>query len=506
MKDLVKTFSVLFFISAAIRFVDVIKNLIVASKLGVTYQGDVFLSISALPDSLLILFGLDSLKGVVNSEYSSELNSSVTRVKDSLNNLFWILVLAGLLITSGILLFKEPLIKILLPGFSNERLELALAISIFILPVFFFKPVGALLFAYYNSIKRFYYPVIFQVSVSVFILLMLVVPIQTDGLLYNISMGFLFGNIFYFLVMLGPQIFNGNINLSKRPIVDALTKKVIKNCSTLFFVVVINQLYLFSKNFFVSYFDEGSIAAINYGSSVPVFVSAMTFTVVFGVLLNNLSKLYSQKDITEAAKLLSRTINSVIFLYVPIVIIFFVFGRNILNILYLRGNFDAAGIELTLIPFMIESVSLIPYVYFIFPVALYLAFKEYKKYSVIGIVVYGLGILANFFLTKYFGFYGVSIGSFVVYSVLAILEIKFSEKSTGSLVRLLKDSFKMLLIGIALALIIFFVKENLLTYLFPFNNLMPLLLGGFLTLILYYFLTLIFKVNYLRQLQILYRK
>ncbi|MBK8553748.1 MAG: hypothetical protein IPL53_22935 [Ignavibacteria bacterium] len=347
---MIKTFSLLFFISICIRLVDVFKNLLIASKLGVSDEADVFLAISSLPDSLLILLGIDSIKGIVNSEYSFEINRNPENVKESLNNLLKILLIVGFLFSLLILLFRNELINLLLPGFTENRFILASSISLVIL-LFFFKPVQALIGSYYNAIKKYYYPVIIQVSVSILIIISVFLPYIDNEILNNISYGFLLGNIVLFLFLFFRKSVTENIKLNFDLKLDNLSKRIIKNCIILLGVVIINQIYLYSRNFFASYFSDGSIAALNYGSSIPMFISSLTFNVVFGVLLSNLSNYHSNGSEDEARQLIKNTINSITYIYVPIVIIFCIYKINILNILYLRGNFDEKGIELTSLPF-----------------------------------------------------------------------------------------------------------------------------------------------------------
>lgn len=500
MKLLIKSFSLLLIISLCVRFVDILKNLLLASKIGVSDQADVFLSISALPDSLLILFGLDSIKGIVNSEYSYEINNKSERVRESLNNLLKILLIIGFLITSLILLFRVELINLLFPGFKGNKLLLASSISLIILPVFFLKPVQALIGSYYNSLKMFYYPVVVQVSVSIMIIISLFIPYINNDILNNISFGFLLGNLILFLLLLIRKEVYANIRIDLNIKIDSLTKKIIRNGIILFAVVVINQVYLYSRNYFVSYFSDGSIAALNYGSAIPMFISALTFNVVFGVLLNNLSIYHSSNANSEAKHLIKNTINSLIYIYIPIVVIFCVFKINILKILYMRGKFDENGVELTSLPFFWESLSLIPFVFFIVTVAVYLGFKKYRKYSYIGVAVYSLGIFINYLLTNYFGFYGVSMGSFAVNSIMAISLIYFSRNVFESSFREFSDSFKLILIGIIVSIMIVVIKYSVLDVYFLKDGFSSLVTGSFITIILFLISTLIFRVNYIKKL------
>ncbi|MBK8983382.1 MAG: hypothetical protein IPM38_13935 [Ignavibacteria bacterium] len=66
-----RVFSRLFIIVIFIKIFDVFKNLVIASVLGVSSSADIYTALISIPDSLIVLIGLDTIKGVVNSEYAS---------------------------------------------------------------------------------------------------------------------------------------------------------------------------------------------------------------------------------------------------------------------------------------------------------------------------------------------------------------------------------------------------------------------------------------------------
>jgi putative peptidoglycan lipid II flippase len=506
MKFLFRTFANLFLISISIRIIDVLKNILIASKLGVSMQADVILTLSTLPDSLLVLLGLDSIRGIVNSEYSYEQSRNPASVQKSLSNLSVILFTTGFVITVPLLIFREQLISLLLPGFDSDRFALASTVSLLILPVFLYRPLQALVSSYYNSVNKYYFPVILQVIVSVFIICSIFLPYYQNELVFNIAIGFLAGNSIMMLLLIIPLLKHRESEFKLSIELDPLSKKIIKGCFTLFAVVVINQIYLYSRNFFVSYFSEGSVATLSYASSIPNLVSALTFNVVFGVFLNNLSNYNSLNKNEESSALLGTTINSLIFIYVPVVMTLLVFKINILKLIYMRGEFNEQGIIQTSMPFLWESLTLIPFVYFILFVAFMLAYKKYRIYSVIGVLVYSFGIAANYIFSSYFGFYGVSIGNLVVTVLMSVLLYYVAKGFLPGLIDKIKDSFKLISLGI----IIFFIAMNfesiILAPIFPGNGIIPLLIGVTFIVVFYLSTTILLKIDYFSRLKGLFNK
>lgn len=428
-KYLLKTFSWLFIITFGIRIVDVIKNLFIASKIGVSDVSDIYLSLIAIPDSILILIGFDTIKGVVNSEYSS-LSPKSDFLKSSFKSLFTYIFIASFILVVLLLLFKESVINFLLPGFSLPKKDIALNLAILIFPILFFKGINSLFSAFYNSARRFYFPVATQLIITLCIVVSIFLPQFNNQLIYNISLGLFFGNLLYSLLLLIPIIKDFGIKLVEFKLND-LSRKIFKNCFSLITLVIFNQIYISSRNFLTSYFPDGSLSALNYASSVTNFISALTFSIVFSVLLSTFASSFSIGERIKVKLNFRNTLNYLLYIYILIVILFISFDREILSLLFLRGKFDMQGIDITLKPFFWETLALIPFLFSIIPTTLFLAKKEYRKLTIIGISVYVIGIFLNVFFTKLVGFYGVSIAAFTVYVIHGFLLIKYSRLFIG---------------------------------------------------------------------------
>lgn len=425
MAKIYRTFSWLFIITFLIRMFDVLKNLIIASSVGVSGSADVFFALQFIPEYLVVLLGIDTLKGVVNSEYSTHnKNKEYAKVNKSFSGLFSFIFVISLILTFVIVFFREDMIRLFLPGLSSESYSIAVTISIFILPVFFFKSIISLLHPYLNSKKIYYFPVLTQIVITASIIYFIYFPLGDNKLVINISIGFLVGNLMYLIILLIPvyPVLVSNIkDFFKR---DELTNKILKGCLTLLLLSIINQIYLFSRNYFASYFPEGSLSSISYGYSIPYFVSTFTFNIVFSVLLTHISTINEDSDGSpskvERSRLIFNTLSFIYYIYIPIVILFVVFSNKVLTIVFMRGNFDLEGIEMTSRPFIWESLSLMTYLFYIIPVIMYLALKKYKKLMMIGSTTFLLGILLNYSASRFFGYYGISVGNFFTMGLYGI--------------------------------------------------------------------------------------
>lgn len=470
--------------------------------MGVSDISDIYLSLIAIPDSILILVGFDTIKGVVNSEYSS-LDANSNYLKDSFRNLFTYLFFASLVLVLFLTFFNDYVITLLLPGFSLTKKEIALNLSLLIFPILFFKGINSLFSAYYNSSRRFYFPVATQVVITASIIISIFLPFIHNQLIYNLSLGLLIGNFLYTVILLVPIINTFGLKLFDFKL-NSLSKKILKNCFSLVVLVIFNQIYLSSRNFLSSYFPDGSLSALNYASSVTNFISALTFSVIFSVLLSTFANSFSLGERIKVRANFINTLSYLLYAYIPIVIIFVIFAQEILSLLFLRGMFDQTGIELTAKPFLWESLALIPFLFSIIPTTLFLAKKKYKELTLIGISVYVTGIFLSVMFSYIFGFYGVSVASFATYCIHAFFLMKYSRTFVG---RYSGNDFilygKLMLSGILTYILVYIIK-----FFFEFNlaaNLLysiSYLLAGFIVVLLIYFIvTALLNVNLFKKLK-----
>ncbi|MBK8553749.1 MAG: hypothetical protein IPL53_22940 [Ignavibacteria bacterium] len=122
-----------------------------------------------------------------------------------------------------------------------------------------------------------------------------------------------------------------------------------------------------------------------------------------------------------------------------------------------------------------------------------------------GIIIYTIGIFVNYLFAKYFGFYGVSIGGFVVNSLMAISLIYFSKNIFTKLFQEISDSLKLIFAGFLVALLTVIIKNSFLDIYFVKNSLSSLLIGSVIVVLIYFIFTIVLKVNYFGKLTSLIR-
>ncbi|HQY20891.1 MAG TPA: lipid II flippase MurJ [Ignavibacteria bacterium] len=502
-----RVFSRLFIIVILIKIFDVFKNLVIAAVLGVSSSADIYTALIMIPDSLIVLIGLDTIKGVVNSEYASlQKDQEKNLIWKSFNNLFNVLFLIGIVVVSIIIIFNSTVIKILLPGFEGEKLLRSIEISYIIFPILFLKIFTGYFHSVYNALKKFFLPVIVPVLTGIALLVSIVMPFYKDDVVYNLSFANLAGNFLmagvmtYGLVKLGAEFRLRKFDFLK---LDEVTKKVLKGSASILLLVICNQIYILSRNYFASFFGEGAVSSLHYSGTLTSVIFSLIFSVFFTVLISDLSTLFAFEKKIKAKNLFLNTFSVLLFMLIPVTVVFLTFGKDILSMVYLRGNFDQSGIDMTLKPFFWDALSLLTFVMYIVPTALFLAKKEYRLMTKIGSITYLSGILLNYLLSGYFGFYAISMATFITTGIYGLMLLYFSRKIIGRFTEHLKKFLLMFLSGGLTFLIVNILKDYFLND--TLDNEIPALLMrvvicSSLTLLIYLTISSVLKVNFTRQI------
>jgi putative peptidoglycan lipid II flippase len=510
MNNVFKIISKIFAITIALKILEIVKNLIIASKFGVSSSADIYMAVISIPDGMLILLGIDTIRGVVNSEYSAVFSGNEKEVIfASYRNFIKILFIVATLILIFSFIFRAQIISALLPGFTGEKYLKAVEISFIIFPIVFFKVFLGYFQSIYNAFQKYYTPVTLPLVSTAIIFVAIFLPYYKGDLMYNLSIASLFGSVLITVIMfIGVYIMGGKPDL-KFIEFDDLTKKIIRNCFSIFILVICNQSYVLSKNFFASYFGKGAISALNYATYIPASISTLAFSVIFSVLLSKLASGFSSEHKSTVRKLYINTFLGLLFSFIPFIVIFVVFDKEILRLVYLRGNFDIDGINMIILPFFWESLSLFSFVIFIIPTALYLAKKKYMIMSKIGAAVYLSGIFLNYLFVNIFGFYGVSIANFFVTLLYGSLLLFYSRKFIGRY-RIYSKHFTLLILSGLITFFIFYFTKSFASGIMNSDSFIPnlffVLIGSVFILLIYLLISNILKVNYFPRLLEIFSK
>lgn len=172
----------------------------------------------------------------------------------------------------------------------------------------------------------------------------------------------------------------------------------------------------------VSGMDPGSFSAMNYGSVLSNFISALIMAVCT-VLYTEISGKIADGETGRASSAAVRTMSVLVVLLIPVSVISVFFSREIVAIVFERGAFDRtaalstaqalAGYGFMFVPFVVKSILS----------QLHYAHGETKIPVINGVVGILFNILFSFLLYRRFGLFGVTLAFSIGIFISAVLNI-----------------------------------------------------------------------------------
>ncbi len=402
------------------RVLGFFRDLLLASRLGLSAESDVYFTAFRIPDlvyNLLILGTLSVAFIPVFSSYFLKDKPRAFRIASSVLN---ISAVGMALVCLLIFIFAKPLTKLIAPGFSAEQIHQTATLT----RVMVLSPLIFTISNVFGSIL---------ISFKKFII------VNTAPLLYNA--GIIFGIIFLYprygikglavgviigaLMHLGIQIpeawrfgFRWQPSFSYA---DNGVKKIGKLFVPRLFGLDISYVNLVVVSVVGSTLATGSITAFNYANNIQAvslgIFALSTAVVIFPVL----SELYAKQELTKFITTLQQALIRVLYFIVPIIILILLFRAHVVRLLLGYGRcdwnctiitFDTLGI----LAFGLLAQSLIP----LFARAFY-ARHNTKTPVIIGLIALVINGILSYSLSFGLGIKGIALGFVIASTVNCIL-------------------------------------------------------------------------------------
>lgn len=338
----------------ASRVIGVFREMTIAGVGGINAGVDAYQIAFILPEILnhIVASGFLSITFIpIFAHYlSSNKEKEGYRVFSIILNGFGLLLLGFIIVT---MIWAPRFVNLLAPGINDPgTFALAVKMTRIIIPAQFFFFAGGLLMAVQFANEKFFIPALAPLIYNVSIILggLVLGPFMgMEGFAWGVLAGAFVGN--FALQVMGAK----KLGARYYPILCFTHPDLIRYVQ-LTLPLMIGLTMTFSTEillkFFGSYLPSGSIAAMNYALRV-MFIIVGLFGQAIGVASYPfMAKLARQGNIFELNRLLNKTLKF-IFLVIPFCVLFIVLSREIVTILFQRGQFDAQATMVTtgILPF-----------------------------------------------------------------------------------------------------------------------------------------------------------
>jgi putative peptidoglycan lipid II flippase len=389
-----------------------LREIIFAGSFGLSTQFDVYLIGAVLPITLNTIILYLALNYLIPA-YNNIEQKDHELADDFMQTNFLVFTGGGILLSLILLLFSDYIIGFYLHGASQELFNTAKYVFLIFLVSIPLNSAIAVLTAQHQIHMQFNYPAYGHLLINIVVII--IVLIFSSGLdIFVIPVAFVAGSVVQLVYLLKKA--DLKITLGHIKGLQGKIKKYIP--STLVMVILIEglgQLYILADRYFYSYVPEGGIAALNYANTVFLLPISILSAALTTAVFPKFAQYIGDNQKTDLENLYRKSIRINMIIYIPVTVIFMLYGNIIIKIFFERGAFGEYDTWLTYGTLTYLSASIIFYsIYSIINKILYCG-NLVNRLLIITIIGIVLKIIFNYILVDSFKQDGLALSTSLTY-------------------------------------------------------------------------------------------
>ncbi|MDD3895095.1 MAG: lipid II flippase MurJ, partial [Syntrophomonadaceae bacterium] len=330
-----KTFigvSVVIFIAKLLGFV---REIAFASIFGTSIITDIFQTIFSLPN--LLFSGIGTALSSINIPNLTYYISNCTREERDryISRLYAQVTLWGTIITIAGIIIAPTLARLLAPGIEGESAQIAALLTRIMLPTFLFVSLTFVTTGILQVHGHFLRAAAISIPFNILIILALIFK---GADIVFISYMTTIGWLLQLLIQL-PVLAREKYKLSWLDFKENYTVKMLKQLMPVLLGNSLLQLCLIVDRSYGTHLDEGTTAALAFGSNLFVTVTGVFIVAMSSVVFPRLSQYSLEKNFSQIRFMLKNIFKILLFILVPYLIIVVCFNQELISLIYERGAF-----------------------------------------------------------------------------------------------------------------------------------------------------------------------
>jgi len=418
---------ILIFATLLSRLFGFLREVVIADKFGASATTDAFFVALTIP----VLFS-DFIKYSVKNSFVPVFSRYRLKRGDSAAWGFaWrftkILAIGFIFMSLGLFLGSPYVVGLIAPGLSGSAHALAVHLMKFLSFLVILLGVASVLESIYNGFEHFITPAFAPLALNISVILAVIVCAKHFGAL-GIVLGILIGGVLQVLIL--ARIFRiGRFSLQDKL---QLTEPEIKRVFHLGILIALVQgiwgFYYVLDRILASSLQKGSISALAFADRliqlpVGVFVLAISIAALPGMSISA-----AQRDYKRIERICSNGLRLLLFVIVPVTVLFCLMRFPLIRVLYQRGSFDANATNLTTGPLFAYALGLSAFAAQIFILRVYFALQDMVTPIFTSIISLGIKIILSLIFLRVLSTTGIalatSIAAFFNTTLLAVLLVR----------------------------------------------------------------------------------
>lgn len=490
--NLLKSTFIIMLVSCISRVIGFVRDMLIASNFGAGMYTDAYNVAVTIPETIFMLVGLaisTSFLPVLSRIRAEKNEKEMYTFANNVINILFIISVVIFIVTS---IFSKEIVGLLGKGFDYNTTLIAIRLTRITLINLLFMSINACFTALLQVNEDFVIPSILGLFFNLPMILYLLFFKNYD--IMGLTIANVIGN-FLRVVIQVPSLVSHRY---KYKFFINFKDKELKAILILIIPVIIaagaNSLNVVVDKAIASSLPEGSISALGYAEKLIFFINSIITTSISSVAYPMLANARNDGKHKEFTKILKQSIIYLALLLIPITVGIIVFRKDIVSIIYERGEFTEYAVSLT-------TLALLGYSFGIFFTGMrdilnstLFSMGKTKITTLNGIIGVTINVILSITLSRYIGILGISLASaiaMIITSILlfsSIIKIENNFKLKDIIKKIVIIVFNSILMGTVIIIFVNFIEMRI-------SKILVLFLGTIIGIIVYIILCYVFKIK-----------
>jgi putative peptidoglycan lipid II flippase len=346
------------------RVLGLVREIVAASYFGVSAAMSAFTIAFQIPNLVRALFADAALQGAFVPVFTELLEKGRRREAFHVaSSLFFLILLVLGLTTALFVVFAEPIVSLIAPGFDDQPAlhDLTVGLSQLMFPIVLLLALSGLIVGMLNSFEHFSVPALAPVAWNLVIIVALVVltPLfEGQDRVYAYAIGVLVGTLVQFLLPIPWLRGRGGHFSFALDWRSEHVRRVLWLMLPVTLALGMINLSLLINSLFGTLVSDAAPAAIDKAFRIYQLPQGLFSISIATVLFPTLSKLAARGADADLRATMSNGVRQICLLLIPSAVLMAVLAEPIVRLLYQRGEFGPEATDLVATALVWWSISL----------------------------------------------------------------------------------------------------------------------------------------------------
>ena len=335
------------------------RDIVLAQTFGAGEITDAYLTALNIP---VVLFdGISAALGTTFIPIYFKIKSSKGQeeVNKFTSNILNIVIIISLIFVLLGVIFAPYIVKIFAVGFKGDVFDLTVNYSKILIFSMVFIAINGLVSSYLVASGNVYISGSITIPFNIFVIIAIIFASVTES--YVMVYGTLIAYIAQLLFQLPLLIKKGYKHRLTVNLRDENIRQILFLVIPVFIGSYINQINAVVNRTLASTLDSGSITALNYANKLNMFAVGVIAVAISTIMYPILSKLASEGNKKLFKINISKSINMIVIIMLPIMVVMTTFSTEIVKVLFEEGSFNSHDTYLTSTALFFYSIGILAY-------------------------------------------------------------------------------------------------------------------------------------------------